>query len=289
MHESLVVLAAGMSSRMKKSQSVDGLDAAVVAQANKVSKGLITVGDGGRPLLDYILYNARSAGYQHIVLLTGKDNSAFKELYGDLSRGNSFRGLQIDYAVQHIPTGRSKPYGTADAVQQAVAQVDLLQNNAFTVCNCDNLYSETAFRLLRETPAANAWIAYDREALDFPAERIARFGVARSDEDGYLLEMIEKPSSETMKKCRDHSGALRVSMNIFKFDGAMFFPFLKNCPVTPERDEKELATAITNMIREVPKSMLGIPLAEHVPDLTEKRDIARMRQYLGELFGQLNW
>ncbi len=289
MHETLVVLAAGMSSRMKKSQSVDGLDATAVAQANNVSKGLITVGKGGRPLLDYILFNARSAGYRHVVLLTGKENTAFKKLYGDLPRGNDFRGLRVDYAVQHIPEGRSKPFGTADAVRQAVAQTERLQSEAFTVCNCDNLYSEAAFRLLRESSAANAWIAYDRDALDFPAERIARFGVARSDENGYLLEMIEKPSAEDMEKCRDSSGALRVSMNIFKFDGAMFFPFLENCPVSPERDEKELATAITNMIREIPGSMLGIPLAEHVPDLTEKRDITRMRQYLGDLYGQLDW
>ena len=79
---------------------------------------------------------------------------------------------------------------------------------------------------------------------------------------------------------KDSIGKIRVSMNIFKFDGNMFFNYLKNCPVTPNRNEKELPTALLNMVREHPMSTIGIPLSEHVPDLTSKEDILILKEYI---------
>jgi glucose-1-phosphate adenylyltransferase len=69
----------------------------------------------------------------------------------------------------------------------------------------------------------------------------------------------------------------------------MFYPFLRDCPLHPQRQEKELATALMNMVGKFPKSVKGFPLGEHVPDLTEKKDIAVMRQYLREQYGKLDW
>lgn len=289
MHKSLIILAAGMSSRMKNSEPVKGIDDNDITAANQRSKGLISVGNKNRPLLDYILFNAREAGYQDIYLVTRKENQHFQQLYGENTRENYFHGLKIFYAIQHIPVRRQKPFGTADAVYQTLVQYPKLQNEAFTVCNSDNLYSLTAFRLLRETNAPNAWIAYDRAALDFPAERISRFAAARSDAQNYLLEMVEKPRTASIESYRDNIGAIRVSMNIFKFSGPLFYPFLENCPVNPERNEKELATAIMDMLRAHPRTMLGLPLAEHVPDLTEKRDILKMREYLEKNITHPDW
>ena len=51
------------------------------------------------------------------------------------------------------------------------------------------------------------------------------------------------------------------------------FEFIKSCPVNPLRNEKELPSAIVNMISHDSLYMKGIPIAEHVPDLTSKSDI----------------
>ena len=55
MHNNLVILAGGASSRMKKEAVLDNLSPEEIAQANERSKGLIGVGSSGRPLLDYLL------------------------------------------------------------------------------------------------------------------------------------------------------------------------------------------------------------------------------------------
>jgi hypothetical protein len=75
-------------------------------------------------------------------------------------------------------------------------------------------------------------------------------------------------------------GTLRVSMNVFKFTGTEIYSFLKNCPIDIKRDEKELPTAILNMINESKSYLRGISFAEHVPDLTSKEDIVIMRKYI---------
>jgi glucose-1-phosphate adenylyltransferase len=220
MHETLVILAAGKSSRMKAS-AVDNISAIDIKQAKTHSKGLISVGSSDRPLLDYILFNAWKAGHRKIILVTGEDNEQFKRFFGRQQRGNRFHRLTISYAIQPVPEGRDKPFGTADAVFRALDQYPELQKSAFTVCNSDNLYSWKAFSLLRETDTPNAWINYDRDSLQFPAERIARFALTVVDEKNYLLNVVEKPLPTELDKFRDRSGKLRVSMNIFKFSGEM--------------------------------------------------------------------
>jgi len=95
------------------------------------------------------------------------------------------------------------------------------------------------------------------------------------------LDIIEKPDPSVISNYTDASGKTRVSMNIFLFDGNIFFDYLKNCPPHPERNEKELPTALKNMIKDG-KVVLGIPIATHVPDLTAKGDITILEQYLDQ-------
>ena len=71
-------------------------------------------------------------------------------------------------------------------------------------------------------------------------------------------------------------------MNIFSFKGDQLYKYVKSCPIHKERNEKELPKAVLNMIKDFPGSMQGIPMAEHVPDLTSKDDIIEIEKYLGE-------
>lgn len=289
MHDSLVILAGGASSRMKKEAITNDLSLEEIAQANERSKGLIGVGASGRPLLDYLLWNAKKAGYKNIYIIIGEQGELFKEFYGNKMKDNDFHGLNISFAIQYIPEGRVKPYGTADALFQAVEQYPELNSQFYSVCNSDNLYSAEALRALRETESPNAFISYDRDAMDFPLERISRFAIAKLDANNQLLDILEKPTEEDLEQYKDAEGKIRVSMNAFKFNGDTLYIHLKNCPVNPERDEKELPTVLLNSVKENPNTTAGIPFSEHVPDLTAKEDIADVKTYLAKYYPDLNW
>ena len=267
MAKTIVILAAGMSSRMKKSIDSD-IDDSKADEANKKSKSLITFGD--KPFIYFLLKNIVKAGFENVIMVVGKDFDDFKKQLDNL---NLNKNLKIEYAIQKIPKDRVKPFGTADAVFQTMDQIEILKNSSFCVCNSDNLYSTNSLRTIRENAFENAVLAYDRDSLNFPKERVSSFSILMTDDNFNLLNFIEKPTQEQVDQNLDSNGKIRVSMNIFKFNGLQAFDFIKNCPINPIRNEKELPSAIVNMINENDLYMKGIPIAEHVPDLTSKADI----------------
>ncbi len=289
MHDNLIILAGGASSRMKKEVAVNNLSQKEIAEANERSKGLIGVGPNGRPLLDYLLLNAKNAGYKNIYIIIGEQGDLFKEFYGSENSNNDFHGMKISFAIQYIPDGRIKPFGTADALFQAVEQYPELNSQEYSVCNSDNLYSVEALYALRKTDSPNAFVSYNRDAMEFPSERISRFAIAKLDANNQLLDILEKPTAANLESYKDAEGKLRVSMNAFKFNGKLIYSYLKNCPVNPEREEKELPTVLLNALKENPNTTLGIPFSEHVPDLTAKEDIAEVKAYLKKNYPVLNW
>lgn len=284
MHSSLLILAGGASSRMKKSISVAGLSSEEIEGANTQSKALISYGNDNRPILDFLLLNAKKAGYKNIYLIVGEQKDAFQRYYGNKTANNDFNGMLLSYATQYIPKDRKKPFGTADAVTQALEQYPHLQKEAFTVCNCDNLYSVKALQEMATTIAQNAFISYDRDGLEFSMDRISRFALVLLDTDTYIVDIIEKPTEKHLENYRDAQGKFRVSMNIFKLDGAQLFSYLKNCPPHPVRNEKELPTALLNFCKDHPRNFKGIPFYEHVPDLTSKEDILVFKNFLNTHF-----
>ncbi|MFY9243616.1 MAG: sugar phosphate nucleotidyltransferase [Polaribacter sp.] len=280
MHDNLIILAGGISSRMKKPSTSNLVNDDENNQANERSKSLISVGNEGRPLMDYLLYNAKKAGYKNIYIVINEKGNLFKEFYGKEKKNNHFNGLNISFPIQYIPKNRIKPLGTADAVFQAVEQFSELNKQQYTVCNSDNLYSEKSLKLMRETENLNAFISYDRDALEFSLEKIYSFAILNLDSEKNLKSIIEKPSFEEAEEYKDKDGKIRVSMNIFKFDGKIIYPYLKNCPVHRVRNEKEIPTVVLNCVADFPKAFKGIPLSEHVPDLTAKDDIFIIKEYL---------
>ena len=267
MTKTIVVLAAGMSSRMKKSADSE-IDTKKADEANKKSKSLITFGN--KPFIYFLLKNISNAGFETVIMVVGNDHDDFKSQIDLLDVTSK---LEIKYATQKIPKDRVKPFGTADAVFQTMEQIPELQNESFCVCNSDNLYSSSSFKLIKENSFENAVLAYDRDSLEFPKERVSSFSILMMDKDFNLVNFIEKPTPEQVSENLDENGKIRVSMNIFKFNGNHAFDFIKNCPINPIRIEKELPSAIVNMISDNSFYMKGIPIAEHVPDLTSKADI----------------
>ncbi len=94
------------------------------------------------------------------------------------------------------------------------------------------------------------------------------------DSSGFLKEIIEKPDPSEVEQYRDQSGELRVSMNIFSFNGGLLYPYLVKCPLHPQRDEKELPEALRLLNQAAPQQVVCLPVKEHLPDLTSAEDIS---------------
>lgn len=276
MAKTLLILAAGASSRMKR--SLEGrMD---LGDKPFQSKVLIPLGESKRPALDYLLDHAEAAGFQQIILVVGTESLAFKLHFGDKDCDNQYRNFNLSYAIQTLPEGRIKPLGTADAIEQTLHQYPELLEEPFVVCNGDNLYSTEALKTLMECPENNAFISYDRNGLNFTLEKILSFALLVQDEKGILIDIVEKPDAKHLEKYKNVRGQLHVSMNIWKFLGKDILPYLRITPLHPIRNEKEIPTAALLFAKSAPQSLKGYYKNEHVPDLTSAEDIALMEKYL---------
>ena len=284
MQPNIVILAGGISSRMKKSvETASGVDPKLLREAKEKSKAMISVGTGSRPFLDYVLDNSEKAGYRNICIVVGERDNSIREYY-EGAGAKLFSGIRISYAVQTIPPGREKPLGTADALLVALRAMPEWKGQSLTVCNSDNLYSVNALRLLLDDMHANSLIDYDRSALKFSAERISRFAVLAKDSQGFLTGIVEKPAEEEIRRYTGKNGRIGVSMNLFRFSYDMVLPFLERVPLHPVRQEKEIPTVLNMMIATDAHAIYTIPLSEHVIDLTSQSDILEVKEFLRKEF-----
>lgn len=281
----LLIMAGGMSSRMKKAEGTETLDATLVEQANTLPKGMIGVGKDGRPFMDYLIYNAHRAGYTEVLILKNPKDYVTKPYYDQLVAENKAWGITFKYATQQIAPDREKPAGTADAIQQALDQTPEWKGERFTVCNSDNLYSVKVLTLLKENPVPNAVVSYESIALGVEPERVKAFAVIKADEEGYLVEIIEKPNDEQIESARDKNGKIGVNMNVFHFFYDDILEYVTKEPFNPVRNERELPNAVMKLAREHQKKVITVPVEENVPDLTSKGDISIVQKYLVDEFG----
>ena len=268
----LLILAAGLSSRMKLSDSDDKMSESLVSQANTRSKGFIEI-QSGNPLIYYIIKNAMAAGISSYYIILSKDSDDFKIYLDKISQELK---IQIKIAYQDF-YGNKKPLGTADAISQAQDQYKELQTSRFLVCNSDNLYSKNSFKTLIDSKDHCSMIAYKFKCLNFENERLKGFAIL-DIVDSFLNKIIEKPDQETIDLF--NSKGIFVSMNIFSFFGNQVYTFFKDCPLNPIRNEKEIAVALQNMMTSTNNKIKVHELCEEVPDMTYKKDISKMSDYI---------
>jgi glucose-1-phosphate adenylyltransferase len=281
----LLIMAGGMSSRMKKVEGSESLDSTLVQQANTLPKGMIGVGKDGRPFMDYLIFNAHLAGYNEVLILKNPKDEVTKPYYDKLVEDGKAWGMTFKYATQQIAPDREKPAGTADAIQQALEQTPEWKGERFTVCNSDNLYSVNVLTLLKENPVQNAVVSYESIALGVEPERVKAFAVIRADSDNFLIEIIEKPNDEQIESARDAKGKIGVNMNVFHFNYDDILEYVRKEPFNPIRNERELPSAVMKMAKENTQKVITVPVEENVPDLTSKGDISIVQKYLIDTFG----
>jgi hypothetical protein len=203
----LVVLAAGFGSRY------GGL------------KQLDAVGPSGATLMEYSLYDARRAGFEETVFVIRPDMEETFRGYASRFDGRmpwqtALQRLEDVPSGVSIPPGRTKPWGTAQAVLAAAP----LLHGPFAAINADDFYGAEAFAtlatFLREAagtrPPSFALVGYRLRDTLSRAGPVNR-GVCRFDDRGWL-QSIEEVSA--IDGGRDSEAI--VSMNLWGFTPALF-------------------------------------------------------------------
>lgn len=113
-------------------------------------KQLEPVDDADHIIMDYSIHDAIEAGFNHVVFIIRKDiEKEFKEVIGErITSVCSAHDVTVDYVFQDIkdipgtlPEGRTKPWGTGQAVLAAKKVLD----EPFIVINADDYYGKEAY------------------------------------------------------------------------------------------------------------------------------------------------
>lgn len=262
-NDKVVILAAGLGTRMRKMDEQAHLDADQAAIAETGVKALVPT---GRPFLDYVLTALADAGYRRVCLVIGPEHDNLREYYG---KTLTYERLSVEFAVQ------AEAIGTANAVASAR---EFCGDDLFLTINSDNYYPVESLRGLRELDQPGLAV-YEREAMiagsNIPADRITRFAVVETGDDGCMTRIIEKPSAEQVEAMPRPIG---VSMNCWWFD-ARIFEACEKIDKSP-RGEYEITDAAQYGIDRLGVKFKVLNYEAPVLDLTSRSDVEPVTQML---------
>ena len=138
MDTTLLIMAAGIGSRFS-----GGI------------KQLEPVDASGHIIMDYSVHDAIETGFNRVVFIIRRDiEQEFREVIGDrIAAVCAAHQVTVDYAFQDIhdipgelPEGRTKPWGTGQAILAAKNLLD----TPFVVINADDYYGKEGFRIIHE-------------------------------------------------------------------------------------------------------------------------------------------
>ena len=127
------------------------LAAGIGRRFGTVIKQLEPVDASDHIIMDYSIHDAIEAGFNHVVFIIRKDiEKEFKEVIGDrIASICASHDVTVDFAFQDIndipgelPAGRTKPWGTGQAVLAAKSVID----TPFIVINADDYYGKEGFK-----------------------------------------------------------------------------------------------------------------------------------------------
>ena len=201
MNTTLLIMAAGIGSRfgtgIKQLEPVDG--------SNHI-------------IMDYSIHDAIEAGFNHVVFIIRKDiEQEFKEVIGNrITSICSTHNVTVDYAFQNIndipgilPKGRTKPWGTGQAVLAAKKVI----NTPFIVINADDYYGKEGFRAVHEylvNGGESCMAGFVLKNTLSDNGGVTR-GICKMDEQNNLTEVIE---TKNIVKTVDGAEADGVSVDV---------------------------------------------------------------------------
>jgi len=135
MNTTLIIMAAGIGSRFG-----EGI------------KQLAQMGPNGEIIMDYSIHDAKEAGFNKVVFIIRKDIfKEFEEIIGNRIKEQ----IDVEYVFQElddlpegfeVPEGRTKPWGTG----QAILCCKDVVNEPFVIINADDYYGKEAFVKLHD-------------------------------------------------------------------------------------------------------------------------------------------
>jgi hypothetical protein len=199
----LLVLAAGMGSRYGGLKQID------------------PVGPGGETIIDYSIFDAMRAGFGKVVFVIRKDiEDAFRETVGSRFE----KRVPVEYVFQSlddipqgfsVPEGRTKPWGTTQAILVAADAI----HEPFAAINADDFYGAQGYRELAGHLTSGspdyAMVGFILRNTLSEFGSVAR-GVCRVAGDDTLQSIIELTKIE-----RDGNGARNTDAdgNVTKLSG----------------------------------------------------------------------
>ena len=266
MVDKAVILARGLGTRMQKERDGVELDERSDRIARQGLKTLIPV--GGRPFLDYIVDSLLEAGLHQVCLVIAPDCRPLQDYADRVSRASD---AEMSWTVQ------KEALGTADAV---LAAESFAGSDPFVLCNSDNLYPREALRTLSAAEKGCCVAAFDSDSLvtqgNIARERVRDMAVVVADEDGNLLEIVEKPP-EPEKYARDSQ--VWVNMNLYRFPPEIF-DACRNIEPDPERGELELTSAVQLLRDRGAVPFRVVFSGDGVLDMTSRKDVDSGRRAL---------
>jgi dTDP-glucose pyrophosphorylase len=200
-------------------------------------KQIEAVGPSGETIIDYSIFDAMRAGFGKLVFIIRKDiEEPFKEVVGSRFE----KRIAVDYVFQEldnipagfsVPAGRTKPWGTTQAILMAADAI----KEPFAVINADDFYGAESYQVMSKHLQAGSG---DYSMVGFVLRNtlsefgtVAR-GVCRVGSDGFLEQVVELTA---IARDGDHAkdtasdgtvtmltGDEPVSMNMFGFTPQVF-------------------------------------------------------------------
>ena len=181
-------------------------------------KQLEPVDDAGHIIMDYSIHDAIEAGFNHVVFIIRKDiEKEFKEVIGDrIASICSSHNVTVDYAFQDIndipgtlPEGRTKPWGTGQAVLAAKNVID----TPFIVINADDYYGKEGFKAVHEylvNGGKSCMAGFVLKNTLSDNGGVTR-GICKMGEDNNLTEVVE---TKNIVKAADGAEADGVAVDV---------------------------------------------------------------------------
>ena len=154
--------------------------------------------DASNHIINYSIHDAIEAGFNHVVFIIRKDiEKEFKEVIGDrIASVCSSHNVTVDYAFQDIndipgelPEGRTKPWGTGQAVLAAKNVI----KTPFIVINADDYYGKEGFNAVHEylvNGGKSCMAGFVLKNTLSDNGGVTR-GICKMDEDNNLTEVVE--------------------------------------------------------------------------------------------------
>lgn len=291
----LIVMAAGMGSRF------GGL------------KQIEPVTGQGEMILDFSVYDALRAGFQRVVFVINRTiESTFSQVVGD----HLARQIRVDYVFQdvddlpdgcQVPAGRTKPWGTGQAILAARHLID----GPFVVINADDFYGAVSLGLLFDHLSHHpdtecyeyAMIGYPIHCTISEHGHVSR-GICQTDGQNNLINIVERTHIEKRPAgiaWTEDEGTTwhslpedtTVSMNLWGFNVSFmaelersFRDFLSGLPaagVNPLKAEFYLNAVVNRLLQDGQAKVNVLPTSDHWFGVTYQSDKPEVVAALAEL------